>query len=79
MTAKSENPTFEAALAELEKIVRQLESGGGDLNASITSYERGMALKKICEDKLKEAQSRIEKITIGNDGAVKTEKFSVTD
>ncbi|MBU6475564.1 MAG: exodeoxyribonuclease VII small subunit, partial [Alphaproteobacteria bacterium] len=40
MTAKSENPTFEAALAELEKIVRQLESGGGDLNASITSYER---------------------------------------
>ncbi|MBU6475706.1 MAG: exodeoxyribonuclease VII small subunit, partial [Alphaproteobacteria bacterium] len=43
------------------------------------SYERGMALKKICEDKLKEAQSRIEKITIGNDGAVKTEKFSVTD
>ncbi len=77
--AAEKNVTFESALAELEKIVRQLESGGADLDASIASYERGMALKKLCEDKLKEAQTRIEKITLGNDGAVKTEKFSVSE
>ncbi len=76
---KEEDLTFEAALTELEKIVRQLESGGADLNASISSYERGMALKKLCEDKLKEAQTRIEKITLAADGGVKTEKFSVSD
>ena len=77
--AAEKNVTFESALAELEKIVRQLESGGADLDASIASYERGMALKKLCEDKLKEAPTRIEKITLGNDGAVKTEKFSVSE
>ncbi len=74
-----ESLTFEAALSELEKIVRQLESGGADLNASITSYERGMALKKLCEDKLKEAQTRIEKITLAADGSAKTEAFPVSD
>ena len=81
MTAvkKDNDMTFEAALSELEKIVRQLETGGADLDASIASYERGMALKKICADKLKEAQTRIEKITLSADGTAKTEKFSVSD
>lgn len=60
--------SFEEALAELEKIVRQLESGGADLKSSIDAYERGVALKKLCEAKLKEAQTRIEKITVGADG-----------
>ena len=75
----TDNLSFEAALSELEKIVRQLESGGSDLKSSIDSYERGMALKKLCESKLKEAQSKIEKITISADGKSSTESFKLND
>ncbi len=76
MTKAATDLSFEEALTELEKIVKGLEGGASDLNASITSYERGMTLKKICEQKLKEAESRIEKITIA-DGKVTAEKISV--
>lgn len=72
-----ENLSFEEALTELEKIVRQLESGGADLKSSIDNYERGMALKKLCEGKLKEAQTRIEKITVSADGKVGTESVTI--
>jgi exodeoxyribonuclease VII small subunit len=67
-----EQLSFEQALSELETIVRGLESGDTDLEQSITAYERGIALKKHCEAKLQEAQSKIEKITIANDGTVGT-------
>ncbi len=62
--------SFEDALAELEKIVRQLEEGKGGLDGSIKAYERGAALKRHCEAKLKEARARIEKIVLAPDGAV---------
>ena len=79
MSKKTEELSFEEALGELEKIVRQLESGGADLKASIDGYERGMALKKLCEGKLKEAQARIEKITLGTDGKAATEAFALPE
>ncbi|MSP79729.1 MAG: exodeoxyribonuclease VII small subunit [Rhodospirillales bacterium] len=60
--------SFEDALAELEKIVRQLEEGKGGLDASIKAYERGAALKRHCEAKLKEARARIDKIVLAADG-----------
>ncbi len=75
MTKALENVSFEDALAELEKTVRQLESGGADLKSSIDSYERGMALKQHCETRLKEAQAKIEKITLDAAGKVTTEPF----
>ena len=78
-TANLENLSFEESLSELEKIVRQLESGGADLKTSIDSNERGMALKKLCESKLKEAQTKIEKITLLADGKVSTENFKISD
>jgi exodeoxyribonuclease VII small subunit len=78
-TAAVENLSFEEALSELEKIVRQLESGGADLKSSIDSYERGVALKKHCADRLKEAQTRIEKITVATDGKVTTEAYKLSD
>ena len=64
---------FEDALGELENIVRSLESGQAPLENSIQSYERGIALKKHCETKLREAQAKIEKITVANDGTISTE------
>ena len=60
--------TFEAALVELEQIVDQLEGGNVPLEKSITIYERGQALKAHCEKLLKQAEARIEKITLGPDG-----------
>ncbi len=60
--------SFEDSLAELEKIVRQLEEGKGGLDASIKAYERGAALKRHCEAKLKEARARIDKIVLASDG-----------
>lgn len=65
--------SFEAALEELENIVRELETGDGDLDTSINGYTRGVFLKKHCEMKLKEAEARIEKIVVGSDGRVATE------
>ena len=61
--------SFEGALAELEDIVRRLEQGKSDLEDAIEAYERGAALKKHCETKLKEAKARVEKIKLGADGA----------
>ena len=65
--------SFEKALAELEEIVRKLESGEAELEASIALYERGAALKAHCEAKLKSAQEKIEKIVVGENGKPKTE------
>lgn len=56
--------SFEAALKELETIVGKLESGQAPLAESIAIYERGEALKARCEALLKEAEMRIEKITL---------------
>lgn len=71
--------SFEDALTELEKIVRQLESGAGDLKNSIEAYERGVALRQHCEARLKEAESRIEKITLGADGQPQTAPFAAQE
>ncbi|MCK6449600.1 MAG: exodeoxyribonuclease VII small subunit [Alphaproteobacteria bacterium] len=64
--------SFEDALAELEQIVRRLEDGKSRLDEAISSYERGAALKRHCEAKLREAQAKIEKISLGPDGAPTT-------
>jgi exodeoxyribonuclease VII small subunit len=60
--------TFEVALAELEKIVDQLEKGAVGLEDSIRIYARGEALKTHCARLLASAEQRIEKITLGPDG-----------
>ena len=60
--------SFEAALAELETIVRALEQGSAPLDQSIEQYQRGDALKRHCEARLKQAQARIEQISLGPDG-----------
>lgn len=61
--------TFEAALAELEKIVERLERGDVPLETSIDLYERGEALKAHCDRLLKAAEARVEKITTDAQGA----------
>ncbi|RCL03949.1 MAG: exodeoxyribonuclease VII small subunit [Candidatus Tokpelaia sp. JSC189] len=74
MNAKNENNdivsmNFEQALKELEGIVGNLEQGDVPLEESIRIYERGEALKKHCENLLKGAESKVEKIRFNRDGA----------
>ncbi|MCZ6455264.1 MAG: exodeoxyribonuclease VII small subunit [Alphaproteobacteria bacterium] len=60
--------SFEQALEQLEDIVRQLEGGESALEQALEAYERGAQLKRHCEAKLKQAQSRVEKISLAADG-----------
>jgi exodeoxyribonuclease VII small subunit len=72
-----EELSFEAALKELEGIVSRLEQGEVDLEDSIVLYERGQALKGHCEKKLKAAESRLEKIVHGANGAIGSEPLDL--
>jgi exodeoxyribonuclease VII small subunit len=60
--------SFEAAVAQLEGIVEQLERGDVALDKSIEIYERGEALKAHCEKLLSAAEKRIEKIRFDRQG-----------
>lgn len=61
--------SFEDALKRLETIVQRLENGEASLDESITLYTEGDKLRAQCEARLKDAQARIEKISLGADGA----------
>ena len=65
--------SFERAIEELESIVKRLEDGKVPLEESVAIYERGEALKSHCEALLKEAEMKIEKITLRGGQAVGTE------
>jgi exodeoxyribonuclease VII small subunit len=54
---------FESAIAELEKIVKQLEDGDLPLDTSLKLFERGVELSRYCHDQLGAAQKRIEVLT----------------
>ena len=60
--------SFEAALSELEQIVRGLEGGQQSLEDAIAAYERGAALRRHCEAKLGEAEARVQAIVERADG-----------
>ena len=61
--------SFEAALAELDGIVRKLEGGQARLEEAIADYQRGAALRRHCEAKLAEAERTVQAIVAGPDGA----------
>lgn len=67
-TAKIKDMSFEQAMGELEQVVRQLETGDVPLDDSIALYERGDALRKHCDSKLKAAEAKVEQITADAEG-----------
>jgi exodeoxyribonuclease VII small subunit len=70
--------SFEKALAELEQIVQKLERGDVALEESVTIYERGEVLKRRCEELLRQAEARVEKITLDAAGTpTGTERLDV--
>ena len=60
--------SFEKAIEELETIVKRLEDGKVPLEESVTIYERGEALKRRCEELLRQAEARVDKITTDASG-----------
>lgn len=60
--------SFERALKELEGIVGRLERGDVELEESINIYERGEALRDHCDQLLKQAEAKVEKLTLDADG-----------
>jgi exodeoxyribonuclease VII small subunit len=69
--------SFEQALDELKAIVAKLEQGQGTLDSAIGDYDRGAALKRHCDTKLREAQAKIEKISLSADGGMTSEPLDV--
>ena len=65
--------SFEDALQALEEIVKSLESGDVKLDQAIDNYAKGAALKRHCENKLREAQAKIEKISVDASGQIASE------
>ena len=68
--------SFEEALARLESIVRMLESGTAALDESLSVFEEGISLVKMCNDKLEQAEQRIKILTAGEDGALVETDFA---
>lgn len=72
---KSTLPDFEAALAELEKLVEKMESGEQSLEDALQSFQRGIELTRVCQQGLKEAEQRVEQLLQKN-GEYRLEPFT---
>ena len=59
-------PTFEDSLAELEKIVANMEAGQLSLEESLAAYKRGTELLKFCQQKIQDAESQVRVLTEAN-------------
>ncbi len=76
-TPEPEKPfaSFETSLAELEKIVKELESGDLPLERALALFEKGISLSESCRKQLEEAETKVE-ILLKRNGTVKPEPFS---
>jgi exodeoxyribonuclease VII small subunit len=70
-------PTFEASLERLEKVVQELEKGDLPLERAIELFEEGMKLSANCRKKLDEAENRVEILLKKNDGKIAAEPFRI--
>ena len=64
-----EQLSFEAELARLEETVRLLESGNVPLDDSLSLFEEGIALVKLCNSKLDTAEQKVVKLRLNGDSA----------
>ncbi len=74
MAKNGEKRSFEQAMAELEKIVRAIESGEVPLAQALAQYEQGIELISYCQKALSEAEQKIAKLSKGLDGQLKVEE-----
>ena len=66
MSKTAKAPAFEDALAELEKIVANMESGQLPLEESLAAYKRGTELLKFCQQKIQDAEQQVRVLTEAN-------------
>lgn len=71
-----ESMTFEASMARLEQIVRELEKGDAPLEDAMKLFEEGTALAKICNTLLSNAEQQVVKLSKGPDGAPQEQEFN---
>jgi exodeoxyribonuclease VII small subunit len=71
--------SFEAALKELEGIVKQLETGEAKLEESLQLFERGIRLSRFCSQKLEEAEKKIEMLVKDSRGEYSAVPFEPED
>ena len=74
MSKKKQEPEFEEALEKLEDLVASMESGDIPLADLVEKFEEGSKLVKVCEDRLKKAELRIQKLR-EKDGSITLEEF----
>jgi exodeoxyribonuclease VII small subunit len=67
--------TFETSLEELERIVRELEQGELTLEKSLELFEQGVKLSRECQDRLSQAERRIEILMRDNQGRIAVRPF----
>jgi exodeoxyribonuclease VII small subunit len=75
MITEPEVLNFEAALARLETVVAQLESGELTLAESLRIFEEGVSLSRLCAERLDQAEARIEQLIRTTDGELATAPF----
>jgi len=63
MTEKSQTPNFETAMAELEELVAQIETGNLSLEDSLKQFEQGIKLSRVCQQALTDAEQRVKILT----------------
>jgi exodeoxyribonuclease VII small subunit len=76
---KQITPDFEASLAELEAIVARLEQGDLPLEESLRQFERGVALTRVCQKALGEAERKIRVLAKGAGGEAVEQDFETPD
>ncbi len=78
MSRTSAIPDFEAALAELERLVEKMEAGEQSLEEALASFQRGIELTRTCQQALKQAEQRVEQL-VQKDGRLTTESLEVNE
>lgn len=73
--AKAKTPSFEEAISRLEEIVKSLENGTAQLDKSLSLYEEGIRLVRLCNSKLDQAELKISVLQKGEDGSLTEKDF----
>lgn len=79
MASDANEPDFEQALAELEKLVERLERGDLPLDEALQTFERGVALTRHCQSALKAAQQKVEILLRKSGGPAELQPFTPND
>lgn len=76
---ETQEPSFEEAMAELERVVARLESGDLTLEAALADFQRGIELVRYCTRKLDEAERKVELLVAGASGETETRPFATEE